>query len=271
MKSIVATIRNRGEQLLRLHKANQEDSTKSCQIFDEMSKLQDISNTRIVAVCSITDELGKAIPTIDGQFSSDFFLFHHLLQGLGISQHWCSTEEPLQLIDKYQEYLHGNPHKPRKVVLNQKMIQAGKLDNFILIQRGQLKTRFIRNVKSECQTARANKESVLLLIFGHGDPITYGIMLGTRAVNKLKRSNLRSAIGGDGLAVSLLATSCYSGGWSISRELNITTMAAAGPTVQSTSWAASASLGCMCGSIWASAVLPALLEESDRRCGRSSS
>lgn len=39
-------------------------------------------------------------------------------------------------------------------------------------------------------------------------------------------------------------------------------MAAAGTNTESLSWAASASLGRMCGSIWASAVLPALLEES---------
>lgn len=39
-------------------------------------------------------------------------------------------------------------------------------------------------------------------------------------------------------------------------------MAAADPNAQSISWAASASLGRRCGSIWASAVLPALLEES---------
>ena len=42
----------------------------------------------------------------------------------------------------------------------------------------------------------------------------------------------------------------------------MTTMAAAGTNTESLSWAASASFGRMCGSIWASAVLPALLEES---------
>lgn len=120
----------------------------------------------------------------------------------------------------------------------------------------------MRIVKAECQAARANKEKLLILVFGHGDSTTYGITLGTGAVNKLKISNLRSAIGGDGLAVTLLATLCYSGGWSISPELNMTTMAAAGPNAASLSWAASASLRRMCGSIWASAVLPALLEES---------
>lgn len=42
-------------------------------------------------------------------------------------------------------------------------------------------------------------------------------------------------------------------------------MAAAGPNAQSISWAASATLGRMCGSIWALAVLPALLEEPTSR------
>lgn len=40
-------------------------------------------------------------------------------------------------------------------------------------------------------------------------------------------------------------------------------MAAAGPNAQSISWAASATLGRMCGSIWAS--VPALLEEPTSR------
>lgn len=141
------------------------------------------------------------------------------------------------------------------------MVKAGKLDNFIVFPREQLKKRFIRTVKSECQAARENNETILLLIFGHGDSRTYGIMLRTGAVSKLKISNLRSAMGGDGLAVTLLSTSSYSGGWSISPGLNII-MATAGPNAQSISWAASASLGRMCGSIWASAVLLALLEES---------
>lgn len=104
--------------------------------------------------------------------------------------------------------------------------------------------------------------TVLRLIFGHRDSRTYRITLGTGAVSKIKISNLRSAIGGDSLAVTLLSTSCYSGGWSISSEFNITTMAAAGPNAQCISCAASASLGRMCGSIWASAVLPARLKES---------
>ena len=41
----------------------------------------------------------------------------------------------------------------------------------------------------------------------------------------------------------------------------MTTMSAGGPNEDSLSWAASASLGRMCGSIWASAVLPALFKE----------
>lgn len=92
------------------------------------------------------------------------------------------------------------------------MIQDGKLDDITVFPRGQLKTRFMGIVKSECQAARANEEKLLILVFGHGDSTTYGITLGTGALKKLKISNLRSAVGGDDLAVTLLATSCYSGG-----------------------------------------------------------
>lgn len=184
------------------------DSTKSSQIFDEISMFQYISKTRIVAVCGISDELGQANPAMDGWFFSDYFL---LLQGLGISQHWCTAEAPQQLIHRYQEYLHVNPYKPRKVVLNQKMVQDGKLGNFTVFPRAELKTRFIRIVKSECQAARANKEAILILVFGHGDSTTYDITLGRGALYKPKISNLRSAIGGNDLAVTFLTTSCYSG------------------------------------------------------------
>lgn len=53
-------------------------------------------------------------------------------------------------------YLHGNLHKPRKVGLSHKMIQDDKLDDITVFPRGQLKTRFMRIVKSECEAARAN-------------------------------------------------------------------------------------------------------------------
>lgn len=139
------------------------------------------------------------------------------------------------------------------------MVTAGEVDDILVFPQGQLKTRFIRIVMSECQVSRAKKETILLLIFGHGDSRTYGVTLGTGAVSKLKISNLRSAIGGDDLADTLLSTSCYSGGWSISPDFN---MAAASPDAQSLSLAASVSLGQLCGSIWVSAVLPALLEGS---------
>lgn len=239
------------------------DSTKSSQIFDEISTFQYISKTRIVAVCCITDELGQANPAMEGWFFSDYFLFHHLLQGLGISQHWCTAEAPHLLIGTKNIYMETHTSHVKSFVI--RMVQNGKIGNFTVFPRAELKTRFIRIVKSECDAARANKEAILILVFGHGDLTTYGITLGTGALNKLKISNLRSAIGGDDLAVTLLTTSCSSGGWSISPELNITTMAAAGPNAQSISWAASATLGRMCGSIWASAVLPALLEESTSR------
>lgn len=45
-----------------------KDPNKSNQIFNEISELQDVSRTRIVAVCGVTDEMGQANPAMDGWF-----------------------------------------------------------------------------------------------------------------------------------------------------------------------------------------------------------
>ncbi len=37
-------------------------------------------NTRIIAVCGVSDATGRGAPSKDGWFFSDFFLFHHLLE-----------------------------------------------------------------------------------------------------------------------------------------------------------------------------------------------
>jgi hypothetical protein len=241
------------------------DASKSGQVINEFitHTVPDIlPQTRIIAVCGATDEGGAANPTMDGWFFSDFYLFHHLFQGLGSQQHWISSEDPAELVSKYGVYLHGNPHKIRKVVLSSEMLETGRIGEITIHPRNQLKANFIKTLKSECAVARECNENVLILVFGHGDEETYGITIGTGTLRKMKISNVRSAIGSPGLPVTFLSTSCYSGGWSVSPRLNITTMTAAGPGQESTSWMASATLGRSCGSIWASAVVPVLLAES---------
>jgi hypothetical protein len=40
-------------------------------------------SARIIAVCGVNDFSDMASPVNDGWFISDFYLFHHLFQGIG--------------------------------------------------------------------------------------------------------------------------------------------------------------------------------------------
>ena len=59
-------------------------------------------NTRILAVCGITDHYDNASPKKDGWFYSDFYAFNYLLRGQGVSQTWVSSENPQNLVNKYK-------------------------------------------------------------------------------------------------------------------------------------------------------------------------
>ncbi|PGH32040.1 hypothetical protein GX50_05165 [[Emmonsia] crescens] len=221
-------------------------------------------DTRVVAVCGATDHDNLAHPNKDGRFFSDFYLFHNLLRGVAGPQTWISSENPTELVSKYGTYLHGNAHKTRKVVLDAEMLDKGKIGPIQTYPRMHLKENFLRIVESESSTARQTGERLLLLLFGHGDKDTHGVALGLGNLRKLKISNLRRVIGGPGVSVTLLSTSCYSGGWSTTPELNISTMTAAGPENEGISWPVSASLDRACGSMWSSAVVLVLLQEANR-------
>jgi hypothetical protein len=61
--------------------------------------------------------------------------------------------------------------------------------------------------------------------------------------------------------VTLITTACYSGGWAVDPELNVTTMTAAGKGQVSESWYSSNSLGRSCGSIYTSSLLSTIRDE----------
>ncbi|KAI9784487.1 MAG: hypothetical protein M1839_002144 [Geoglossum umbratile] len=123
--------------------------------------------------------------------------------------------------------------------------------------------RFLATVRSECNIACEQKQSVFLLIFGHGMEGTYGIAIGGDCTSYhaplLTVNSLKQAIGST-VEVGMLLTSCYSGGWVIQPQLNVTVMTAAGPKEESESWSKSESSGCALGSIYASAVVQALFK-----------
>ena len=237
-------------------------------------------HTRILAVCGVTDHGNAASPTHDGWLLSDFYAFNILLRDEGVAQTWLTTESPTYLVSKYKEYLHGDPYKARKVVLDHDILKDSPPQNMQVVDRFNLLDSFIFTVKSECDIARAENQSLLVMIFGHGDARTKGVYLGLELdagvidCPLMPIDNFRTAVGCQ-VQVALLSTACFSGAWAVNPSLNTTTLAAAGwgrdknnPkyfTGESESWIPSVTIGRLCGSIYATAVIKALSAEGNLR------
>ena len=191
-----------------------------------------------------------------------------------------TTESPAYLVSKYKEYLHGAPYKARKVILDHDILKDSPPQNIQVVDRFNLLDTFMSTVKIECDIARAENQSLLVMIFGHGNARTKGVYLGLQLDAGLVDCSLmsidkfRTAIGCQ-VRVALLSTACFSGAWAISPSLKTTALAAAGwgrdknipkyITGESESWIPSVTLGRLCGSIYATAVIKALTAEGISR------
>ncbi|KAI4191060.1 MAG: hypothetical protein L6R41_000375 [Letrouitia leprolyta] len=227
-----------------------------------------IPKTRILAVCGPKQSV--ADPGKDGWFISDFWAFHHLFNGLTPNQCWMHCLDFDQLLSIYPPYLHGNPFKTRKVVLDRGIL--AKATNLVKISTpGGLRLAFKNKLRDECRAAaRAGDESVLVFMFGHGSKDNGGVELGT---NFLKQAMFSEAIAGIDVPLTLISTACYSGGWSCNLEnrkdnrhynksgvqFNKGTMMAAGKNQPSRSWNYTTTLRLRaCGSVFASALINAM-------------
>ncbi|KAI4190613.1 MAG: hypothetical protein LQ346_004890 [Caloplaca aetnensis] len=218
-------------------------------------------NTRIIAVCGVPPK--DAAPQEDGWFISDFFAFYHLFRGLGKSDCWIHCLDLEGLISKHSVYLHGNPFKRRKVVLDQKILEGAT--NLIRVSAaGGLSLKFEQTLRTTCaDAAKAGDESVLVLMFGHGDDRNGGVLLGSKY---FKQQQFAKTFVGLNVPITIVSTACYSGGWSCNKtydkrsqtQFNKTTMMAAGPKETSRSWNFSASTGRACGSMFTTAFVEAM-------------
>ena len=213
--------------------------------------------TRIIAVLGITQE--KATPYRDGWFLSDFLAFWHLFNGTTNTQTWCHCLDLAKLIKEHERFLHGNPFKDRKVVLDEAILKQVKEAKHGLqqYQPNKLRLAFKKLVTDECAAAAETGENVLIFMFGHGDRDNQGIVIGEGAsfTNMWEVKYMIKALGKKKPKVTVLTTHCYSGGWSCNPDLNITTMTAAGPGQKSHSWTYSGSTGRACGSVFATAFI----------------
>ena len=219
-----------------------------------------IKRTRIIGVLGIVDD--PAPTGKEGWFISDFFAFWNIFQGLTDNQNWYHCLDLDGLIAKHSRYLHGNPYRQRKVVLDADILATSKKCQHApqYIKPEVLKTKTKNLMTAECKAAETAKENVLILLFGHGDINNHGILLGSGHRPTLKIGEFRNATKAFEVALTMVTTSCYSGGWTCNPQLNMSTITAAGDENESLSWRFSGSTGRACGSMFTTAVVQKLTQ-----------
>ncbi|KAI4182248.1 MAG: hypothetical protein L6R41_006093 [Letrouitia leprolyta] len=257
------------------------------------------ANTHVIAVLGVADggSHNRASPSEDGWMVSDFYLWKHVLRGMGKSQQWLTCEDPSQLLQKYgrsdkwvktdqkpiggakneqvswkEGYIHGDPFEERVIVLNQSLLPTAKQELTITRPGITLRNEFLRRVEVVCNEAQRNNDPVLLMIFSHGDVDTAelgGLVIGidpdTPDTNDFLSPRLFATtyLKTPKVRMSLFMSSCFSGHWVVTPRLNIrrpTIMAGARPNEETFAWALSASQR-HAGGVYTSAFLHELLQE----------
>lgn len=221
-------------------------------------------DTTIIAVCEPNNFQGNAGPEMDGWFFSDFYLFHHLFQGTTKTQHWLTCVNPRDLVDQYEEFVHGDPRSNDRRVVLDKMF-ANELKDVRVFAPNDLLKRFLSYVSEACKATKNIKRPILVLIFGHGEEGSFAITIGGAgkfsSCPRLYQQKFREAIHrhNPDANVALLTTSCFGGGWTQTNLLNITAMSGTNVKEQLISWPQSASMRRVCGSRYATGVAQALV------------
>jgi len=134
------------------------------------------------------------------------------------NQFWLTCEKPEDLVAKYTKYSHGDPKEERRIVLEKdtlpRITQAG---NLRVVPREDLLERFLSTLREQARLAAEADEHLLILIFGHGDPNSYGVFVGGKGDPEkapiLHMNNVKRLLPKDA-SVTLLMTSVSPGvGW----------------------------------------------------------
>ncbi|KAI4621913.1 hypothetical protein J4E80_004287 [Alternaria sp. BMP 0032] len=241
------------------------------------------ADTRILAVCGVADDAAKiASPKADGWFLSDFYAWKHVLKGAGSSQKWLTAVDPRDLVERYEEFIHGSEHYDRKVVLSQTEIEKpGFCDDIILASESNLHTKFTEALSEEAALAGKKDHPLVILMFAHGDfTDDFGFDLGS-APRLFNMKDFKQAVKPTQIRMTILSTACYSGGWAVYHDfsagidqdgnpytdvgqgLNASIMTAGGPSSTSESYGKSHSIGRHCGSYFVTAMLKSLRAECE--------
>jgi hypothetical protein len=231
--------------------------------------------TRVLSVC--IPNTRDAGPKKDGYMLSDWAAWWHLLSGQEIcpNQRWYHSANIEGLLNREGNedgYLHGNPYKTRKVVLNKEIYQTmlkhpshapRRIENDF---KGITVQVFKEVLKSEALAVKASGENLLILYFGHGldhvggDGTGMTYYFGQSQEDQLHLADFLKQLGvEDGKPnIMLITTACFGGGWLQSPKFNISAMSGSGAKNVTRSWRASASSGQYAGTMMTTAIVDLL-------------
>ena len=199
----------------------------------------------------------NAKPDEDGWFAADFCLLNRLFTGLGRTQAWFTSIDLNQVIQQYGPILHGNPVRPRKVVCSniEQLSSLHRIDqDFILDQ-------WLHYVTFVCNTIPED-DHILIMLFGHGsdEEESFSFSVGSETLAREQFGQIIDTvlIKNPNIKISILMSSCYSGGWAVDNRFNATILAAAKADQESNSVPRSAS-GRFAGGVFVQAVVNELL------------
>ncbi|KAL9024033.1 MAG: hypothetical protein Q9196_006811 [Gyalolechia fulgens] len=254
------------------------------------------ANTHVIAVLGVADggTHNRASPAEDGWMVSDFYLWKHILRGMGKSQEWITCEAPSELIQKYgtsekwaktknagsteaqvswkEGYVYGDPFEERVVVLDESLLFAAQQNLTMTAPGTILRDEFLRRVEVVCSKAQARNDPVLLMAFCHGDfdraelgGLVLGIDPNPQDVNDFLTPRLfaETYMKTPNICMSLFMNSCFSGHWVVTPRFHVrrpTIMAGTRSNRGTCTWAFSASQRHASGA-YPSASLKELLQE----------
>lgn len=173
---------------------------------------------------------------------------------------------PKELVQKYQEYAHGDPRSDgRRVVLDSSMLK--EVDDVITFRPRDLLDRFLSYVADASRSVNGPQRPLLLMVFGNGTERSHSITMGGGKrfdnLHNPDSTNIQEALlrGNPDANATLLTTSCYGGGWVQGTNLNITAIASVDEGDGLLSWRTSSSSGRACSSTYASGIACALMKK----------
>ena len=161
----------------------------------------------------------NADPEEDGWFAADFCLLNWLFTGLGKSQCWMTSIDLDDAVTQWGPILHGNPHRHRKVVFGAPNQERHDIQTYRHLEDITVRL-------TETFASASPGDNVVMIFIGHGDRDTYGLSIGAGEV--LRPDLLENIITPYRYKIHLtiLLTSCFSGGFVENNSINATVLAA---------------------------------------------